>query len=54
MKISGSYNPYSINNTGATSKKSATVRDYQNYLMQKFGCLTPGKNATVSITGGLM
>ena len=54
MKISGSYNPYSINNTGATSKKSATVRDYQNYLTQKFGCLTPGKNVTVSVTGGLM
>ena len=54
MKIGGSYNPYSINNTGATSKKSATVRDYQNYLTQKFGCLTPGKNAAVSVTGGLM
>ena len=55
MKISGSYNPYSINNnTGTTSKKPTNVKDYSNYLTQKFGCLTPGKSASVSITGGLL
>lgn len=55
MKISGSYNPYSINNnTGTTSKKPTNVKDYSNYLTQKYPCLTPGKNAAVSITGGLL
>lgn len=55
MKISGSYNPYSINNnTGTTSKKPTNVKDYSNYLTQKFGCLTPGKSASVSVTGGLL
>ena len=54
MRISGSYNSYSVNNTGTASKKPTTVRDYQNYLTQKFGCLTPGKNAAVSVTGGLL
>ena len=55
MKISGSYSPYSINNnTGTTSKKPTNVKDYSNYLSQKFGCLTPGKSASVSVTGGLL
>ena len=55
MKISSSYNPYSINNnTGTTSKKPTNVKDYSNYLTQKFGCLTPGKSASVSVTGGLL
>ena len=55
MKISGSYNPYSINNNmGTTSKKPTNVKDYSNYLTQKFGCLTPGKSASVSVTGGLL
>ena len=55
MKISGSYNPYSINNnTGTTNKKPTNVKDYSNYLTQKFGCLTPGKNAAVSVSGGLL
>ena len=55
MKISGSCNPYSINNNmGTTSKKPTNVKDYSNYLTQKFGCLTPGKNAAVSVTGGLL
>ena len=48
MKISGSYSPYSINNnTGTTSKKPTNVKDYSNYLTQKYPCLTPGKNAHV-------
>ena len=54
MRISGSYNPYAVNNTGTASKRSSSVREYSNYLTGKFGCLTPGKNASVSITGGLM
>ena len=55
MKISGSYSPYSINNnTGTTSKKPTNVKDYSNYLTQKYPCLTPGKNAAVSVTGGLL
>ena len=55
MKISGSCNPYSINNNmGTTSKKPTNVKDYSNYLTQKFGCLTPGKSASVSVTGGLL
>ncbi len=54
MRISGSYNSYSVNNTETISKKSTSVRDYQKYLTQKFGCLTPGKNAAVSVTGGLL
>lgn len=54
MRISGSYSPYAVNNTGITSKKPSSAREYSNYLTGKFGCLTPGKNASVSITGGLM
>ena len=42
------------NNTGTTSKKPTNVKDYSNYLTQKFGCLTPGKSASVSVTGGLL
>lgn len=34
--------------------KYNSVREYSNYLTGKYGCLTPGKNATVSITGGLL
>ena len=55
MRISGSYNPYTTNNnTGTVSKKPSSVREYSNYLTQKFGCLTPGKSASVSVTGGLL
>ena len=54
MRISGSYNPYAVNNTGTASNKPSSVREYSNYLTGKFGCLTPGKNASVSLTGGLM
>lgn len=55
MKISGSYNPYSVNNTtGTTSKKPTNVKDYSNYLMGKYSCLKPGKNVAVSVTGGLL
>ena len=55
MRISGSYNPYTTNNyTGTASKKPSSVREYSNYLMGKYSCLKPGKNAAVSVTGGLL
>ena len=54
MKITGSYDPYPVNDLGSTSNKSTSVKDYSDYLKQKFGCLTPGKNASVSVTGGLL
>lgn len=44
---------YQNNSTSKTGKYN-NVREYSNYLTQKFGCLTPGKNAAVSVTGGLM
>ncbi|WP_022758949.1 hypothetical protein [Butyrivibrio fibrisolvens] len=55
MRISGSYNQTTVNNSVNTpSRKSTNVKEYSNYLMQKFGCLTPSKNAAVSVTGGLL
>ena len=54
MKITDSYSPYLINDMGTVSRKPSTVKDYSNYLTRKYGCLTPGKNASVSVTGGLL
>ena len=34
--------------------KYASVKEYSNYLTGKFGCLTPGSNASVSVTSGLL
>ena len=42
------------NNTGTASKKPSNEKDYSNYLIQKYPCQTPGKNAAVSMTGGLL
>ena len=53
MQINGLGNSYSINNHTSNSK-STNTRDYSNYLNQKFSCLTPGKNASVSVTSGLL
>ena len=47
--ISGSYQ----NNTSKTSGYKS-VREYSNYLMGKYSCLTPGKNVSVSVTSGLL
>ena len=47
--ISGSYQ----NNTSKTNGYKS-VREYSNYLMGKYDCLTPGKNVAVSITPGLL
>ena len=54
MKITGAYDPYTIANGENSMKKSNSVRDYSNYLTQKYPCLTPGPNSAVSITGGLL
>ncbi|SFK44833.1 hypothetical protein SAMN05216390_101148 [Lachnospiraceae bacterium KH1T2] len=55
MRISGSYNQTTVNNSvNILSRKSTNVKEYSNYLTQKFGCLTPGKNAAVSVTSGLL
>ena len=53
MQINGLGNSYSTNNHTSNSK-STNTRDYSNYLNQKFSCLTPGKNASVSVTSGLL
>ena len=53
MQINGLGNSHSTNNHTANSK-STNTRDYSNYLNQKFSCLTPGKNASVSVTSGLL
>ena len=41
------------NNTSKTGGYKS-VREYSNYLTGKFACLTPGKNAAVSVTSGLL
>ena len=54
MKISGSYNPYELNNAESTGSKPKTEKEYANYLMKKYPCLSPGKNSVVSVTSGLL
>ena len=54
MKITGAYDHYTIANGENSMKKPNSVRDYSNYLTQKYPCLTPGANSAVSITGGLL
>ncbi|SHH09598.1 hypothetical protein SAMN02745229_00211 [Butyrivibrio fibrisolvens DSM 3071] len=54
MKVTTANNQYSVNNWVTNNKKPNNVREYSNYLTNKYGCLTPGKNAAVSITGGLL
>lgn len=44
---------YQNSNTGR-SDKICDVRSYSKYLMGKYACLTPGKNASVSVTGGMV
>ena len=41
------------NSSIGRNDKIKDVRSYSNYLMGKYACLTPGKNASVSVTGGL-
>ncbi len=44
----------SYQNTTIKSSGYKNVREYSNYLTNKFACLTPGKNVAVSITPGLL
>ena len=54
MKIAGLSDRYPVTGNELTRKKPNSVKEYSNYLTQKFGCLTPGPNSTVSVTGGLL
>ena len=40
----------------STSKSGGykSVREYSNYLLKKYSCLTPGNNVAVSVTSGLL
>lgn len=54
MKIAGLSDRYPVAGKELTQKKPNSVKEYSNYLTQKFGCLTPGSNSAVSVTGGLL
>ncbi len=54
MKITGSYNQYELNNMESTGSKPKAEKEYANYLMKKYPCLSPGKNSVVSVTSGLL
>ena len=54
MKVMG-VNNYNFNtNTSVSKKKENKVSDYSRYLTNKYPCLTPGKNVSVSVTSGLL
>lgn len=42
-----------LSNTSKTSGYK-NVREYSNYLMGKYSCLTPGMNVAVSVTPGML
>jgi len=44
----------SYQNTTTKTGEYKSVREYSNYLSEKYACLTPGKNAAVSVTSGLL
>ena len=46
-------NNYSSSSTNK-SNEYKNVRDYSNYLKDKYACLTPGKNVTVSVTSRML
>ncbi len=54
MKIAGLSGRYPVAGKELTKKKPNSVKEYSNYLTQKFGCLTPGPNSAVSVTAGLL
>jgi hypothetical protein len=54
MKIVGLSDRYPVTGNELTRKKPNSVKEYSNYLTQKFPCLTPEPNSTVSVTGGLL
>lgn len=41
-------------NSASSTGEHKSVREYSNYLMGKYSCLTPGKNTAVSVTSGLL
>ena len=41
-------------NASGKEDGSKGVREFSNYLMNKFSCLTPGKNVAVSVTAGML
>lgn len=50
MNISNNYSSSSTNK----SSEYKNVRDYSNYLKDKYACLTPGKNVAVSVTSRML
>ena len=54
MKISDPYNPYSVSETNTIKEKPTDEKEYARYLTGKYPCLSPGKNASVSVTSGLL
>ena len=54
MKISDPYNPYSVSETNTIKEKPSDEKEYAKYLTGKYPCLSPGKNASVSVTSGLL
>ena len=54
MKISDPYNPYSVSETNTIKEKPTDEKEYAKYLTGKYPCLSPGKNASVSVTSGLL
>lgn len=49
MGVSNSYQK-----STSRSNRYKNVREYSNYLMEKYNCLKPGQNVSVSITSGLL
>lgn len=50
MNVSNNYSSNSTNKSG----EYKNVRDYSNYLKDKYACLTPGKNVAVSVTSRML
>lgn len=57
MGITNNYSNYAGNMKAAnvvSTKKYQNIKEYSKYLTQKYRCLTPGKNVSVSVSPGLM
>ena len=50
MNVGNNYSSSSTNK----SNEYKNVRDYSNYLKDKYACLTPGKNVAVSVTSRML
>ena len=44
----------SYSNSTSKSNSYKNVREYSQYLMGKYSCLTPGNNVAVSVTSGML